>query len=204
MIYHDVEQNTDEWRLLRLGKVTGSNAACYMANDGKAFGEPAKSYALKIALEMKTGKVAEYSFSNDHMVRGQEQEPIARMRYEQENFLIVGNGGFFDCGRHGDSPDGLILKDGIIEIKCVIATTHYATLLRGSFDPAYRWQLVSHLDCSERSWVDYLSYCSDFPEEKQMLVYRIYREQFKEELKRLAERRHEFLELVDSTLRNIQ
>lgn len=204
MIYHDVKQNEDAWSALRLGKATGSNSACYMANDGRAFGDPAKAYALKIALEIKTGKAAEYSFSNDHMIRGQEQEPIARMLYEEENFLTIGNGGFFDCGRHGDSPDGLILKDGVLEIKCVIATTHYATMLRDSFDPAHRWQLVSHLDCSERNWVDFVSYCSDFPEDKQMLVYRLYREECKVELERLAARRHDFLELVDSTLRNIQ
>src|SRR5258706_2928715 len=108
MIYHDVEQNSEAWSALRLGKATGSNAACVMANDGKAFGDPAKEYALKIALEMKTGKAAEFSFSNYHMIRGQEQEPIARMRYEEENFLTIGNGGFFDCGRYGGSPDGLV------------------------------------------------------------------------------------------------
>ena len=44
-------------------------------------------------------------------------------------------------------------RDGVIEIKSVIASTHYATLRRNSFDPAYRWQLVSHLDCTGRAWV---------------------------------------------------
>mgnify|MGYP002040268088 FL=1 len=81
MQFHDVQQNTDEWQALRLGKATASNFACIMANDGKAFGDPAKRYALQLALELATGKKAEYSFSNEHMERGHEHEPVARMLY---------------------------------------------------------------------------------------------------------------------------
>jgi hypothetical protein len=210
MIFHDVQQNSDEWYALRLGKVTASNFACIMANDGKgimadddkAFGEPAKRYALQIALERSTGTKAEFSFSNAHMERGHEQEPIARMLYEEMNFIDVGNGGFFDCGEYGDSPDGLP-GDGVIEIKSVIASTHYATLQRGGFDPAYRWQLVGHLDCTGREWVDFVSYCQDFPAHKQLAVYRMHRENVGEELERLRDRRQRFLELVKETINKI-
>ncbi|MDP0919443.1 hypothetical protein Q6272_30795, partial [Klebsiella pneumoniae] len=74
--WHDVEQNTEVWQQLRTGKVTASNAGCFMANGDAAFGEPAKKYALQIALEIATGRKAEFSFSNDHTERGHEQEPI--------------------------------------------------------------------------------------------------------------------------------
>lgn len=201
--WHDVEQNTEAWVQLRIGKATGSNAGCFMANGDAAFGEPAKKYALQVALEIATGRKAEFSFSSDHTERGHEQEPIARMRYEDDEFVTVTNGGFFDCGDHGDSPDGLIGTDGVLEIKCVTAAVHYATLKRGSFDPAYRWQLVSHLDCTGRDWVDFVSFCSEFPEASQLIVYRATRDDFKEELKKLAERRAKFLELVQSTLSSI-
>lgn len=204
MYFHDVAQNTDEWMALRLGKATCSNFACFMANDGAAFGEPAKKYALQIALEIDTGRKAEYSFSNEHTERGHEQEPIARMLYERENFVSVNNGGFFDCGDYGDSPDGLVGEDGVIEIKSVIAPTHYATLMRKSFDPAYRWQLVGHLDCTGRDWVDFISYCADFREDQQLIVNRLCRDDCETELKRLQARRAEFLDLVRKTLKNIQ
>lgn len=204
MTFHDVEQNTDEWMEMRLGKATASNFGCFMANDGKAFGEPAKKYALQIALEISTGKRSEFSFSNEHMERGHEQEPVAKMLYEEENFIDVSNGGFFDCGDYGDSPDGLVKDDGVIEIKSVIAPTHYATLQRGSFDPSYRWQLVGHLDCTGRNWVDFISYCSDFPEGKQLIVHRLHREDCLEEITRLHARRTEFLALVRETLKNIK
>lgn len=201
--WHDVEQNTEVWQQLRTGKVTASNAGCFMANGDAAFGEPAKKYALQIALEIATGRKAEFSFSNDHTERGHEQEPIARMHYEDAEFVAVTNGGFFDCGDHGDSPDGLVGPDGVLEIKCVTAAVHYATLKRGSFDPAYRWQLVSHLDCTGRDWVDFTSFCSEFPEASQLIVYRSTRDDFKEELVKLAERRAKFLELVQTTLKSI-
>lgn len=202
-VWHDVPQNTEAWSALRLGKATASNFGCIMANDGNAFGEPAKKYALQLALELATGRKAEFSFSTDHMERGHEQEPIARMLYEDAEFVDVTNGGFFDCGDHGDSPDGLIQHDGVIEIKSVTAAVHYATLKRGSFDPAYRWQLVGHLDCTGRDWVDFVSFCSEFPEASQLIVYRQTRDDFKDELKRLEERRAKFLELVQTTLASI-
>jgi hypothetical protein len=195
MTFHDVPQNTDVWDALRLGKATCSAFSTFMANDGKAFGEPARRYALQLALERETGRKAE-GFSNDHMERGHEQEPIARMLYEEERFVTVQNGGFFDCGEYGDSPDGLIGDDGVIEIKSVIAPTHYATLRRGSFDPAYKWQLVGHLDCTGRAYVDFCSYCADFPADSQLIVHRLHRDAVADEIERLRKRRAEFLELV--------
>jgi hypothetical protein len=204
MQFHDVEQNSDEWMHLRIGKATASNFACFMANEGKDFGDPAKRYALQIALERVNGKKAEFSFSNEHMERGHEQEPIARMLYEEETFSDVTNGGFFCWSTYGDSPDGLVNHDGIIEIKSVIASTHYATMIRGSFDPAYKWQLIGHLDCTGRDWVDFISFCSDFPLEKQLLVHRIQRSDYLDEIERLRARRGQFLELVDQIEANLR
>jgi hypothetical protein len=196
MIFHDIQQNTPVWDDLRMGKATSSRFGTFMANDGKAFGEPARRYALQIALERITGKKAEFSFSNDDTDRGHAQEPIARMLYEEETFTDVTNGGFFDCGEYGDSPDGLVRNDGVVEIKSVIASTHFATIERNSFDPAYRWQLVGHLDCTGRDWVDFVSYCSDFPEDSQLFIHRVTKADFADEIQRLQARRALFLELV--------
>ena len=204
MIFYDVEQNTDEWMALRCGKATASNFGCFMANEGKAFGEPAKDYALQIALEILTGRKAEHGFSNSHTERGHEQEPIARAMYEDHTFSEVTNGGFFCHETFGDSPDGLVGSDGVIEIKSVIAKTHNATLKRGSFDPSYKWQLIGHLDCTGRQWVDFTSYCSDFPVGKQLIVHRLYRKDYIDEIARLRSRRNEFLKLVQIEIESIK
>ena len=69
----DVNQNTDEWFQMRCGKLTSSKLGTIMANYGKAFGEPAKKYAVNIAIEQITGNPIASTFSNDHMQRGHDR-----------------------------------------------------------------------------------------------------------------------------------
>lgn len=197
MIFHDIAQNTEEWEALRVGKVTSSNYPVIMANEGEAFGPPARAYALQVALGMITGRSASGGYKNAHTERGHEQEPIARMMYEAETFTSVYNGGFFDHGRWGCSPDGLVGQDGVLEVKSVIASTHYATMRRGSFDPAYRWQLIGNLEGTNRDWIDFESFCSEFPDGQQTLIYRLERKHLEKEINSLIARRALFLKLVD-------
>lgn len=175
MPWIDVEQNTDEWLDLRIGKIGGSSIGKIMANYGKAFGKPAHDQALRVALEKITGQRHENTYSNAHMERGHEQEPIARMLYEERTFSKVMNGGFFDFDEYiGVSPDGLVGTDGSIEIKSVIDTVHYETIKRGAFDPSYKWQLYLNLKSLNRAWIDYVQYCAAFPVGKQLFVQRIF------------------------------
>lgn len=192
----DIEQNSEEWFALRCGKVGGSSIGQIMSNYGKAMGEPAHRMAIDIALEHITGYREENGYTNDHMQRGQEQEPIARQLYEREFFCTVTNGGYFDAGDVGVSPDGLVDDDGMIEIKCVIPSVHFATIKRGAFDPAYKWQLYAEMRYSGRKWNDFISYCSVFPEGKKLAVYRIYSEQVKDEFAMIDKRMEEFRALV--------
>jgi hypothetical protein len=202
-IFHDVEQYTKAWHDLRCGKITSSNYGLIMANEGRSFGKPAKRYALQIALERINGDKVETGFSNKHMVRGKMQESVARMFYERQYFVNVDNGGFFDCGLYGDSPDGLVNGDGVIEIKSVISPVQNATIRRGLHDPAYTWQMIGHLDCTGKNWVDFISYCAEFPQEKQIIVYRLYRKDYLDHIERLRRRRDDFLTLICEIERNI-
>jgi len=203
MEFHDIEQNSDEWYSMRGGRLTSSNLGKVMANLGKSFGEPAKKYATQIAIEQITGKPISSDFSNAHMERGIEQEPIARMLYEEETFCDVSNGGFFCSETVGCSPDGLVSDCGAIEIKSVIASTHFATVKRQNVDPAYRWQCIGNLKFTERDWLDFISYCADFPQDKQLFIYRIHKEYCREEFSMIDERVEEFMCLVNRTKKSI-
>ena len=202
-MWHDIEQNNEAWMLMRSGKVTGSAVAKVMANFGKAFGDPARKLAVDLAVQQITGKASESTFTNAHMERGHEQEPMARALYEEENFCEVGNGGFYDNGFTGCSPDGIVAT-GLIEIKSVIASTQYATLKKGSFDSSYKWQIVFNLRESEKEWLDYVSFCAEFPVGSQLFTKRLYADEFKEEFKQLDARVAEFQDLVAEVKHDIE
>lgn len=196
-MFHNVEQNTDEWLDMRIGKVTGSAVSKIMANYGKSLGEPAKKYAVTIARERVTGKrsIAD-GYTNAHMQRGHDQEPIARMLYEDNYFVDVDNGGFFDNGNTGCSPDGLVYGDGVVEIKSVIDNVHYANIKRGGVDPSYKWQLAFNLKETGRDWIDFVSYCADFPENTRLYVHRLTVDDCADQFKMIDLRLAEYEELI--------
>ena len=194
-MFIDIEQNTDEWLSLRGGHLTGSAISKVMANFGKAFGDPAQKLAVDIALEQITGVSISNNYTNEHIQRGHEQEPIARQLYEREYFCEVTNGGFFDNGFTGCSPDGIV-DDGLIEIKCVIPSVHYKRVKNGGFDSAYRWQLMFNLRESGKDWIDFVSFSANFTEDKRLYVHRIYASEQAEDFEKMDKRIAEFTRLV--------
>ena len=193
-MFHDVKQNSDSWFQLRIGKCTSSNFACIMAHNGKPFWEPAKKYAKKLALERVMGRREEEGYSNDNMERGNDLEPLARVLYSQETMSDVENGGFFSEWDVGDSPDGLVGQDGCIEIKSVLPSTHWERIENGGYDRAYHWQIHGHMLLSGRQWCDFVSFCPEFPENKQLHIFRVLRDE--EVLTEMKKRIDEFLVIV--------
>ena len=161
---HEIEQNTDEWMQLRMGKITASNFATIMASYGKAFGNPAIQYAQRVAIEGKTNVTIE-TFQSEWMEKGIELEQDAREAYQMATFTDVLPGGFAELDRFGSSSDGLA-GPGMIEIKCVKYNTHFATIERNSADPAYAWQYQGQMLVAKLKFVDYTEYCEKFPFEK--------------------------------------
>ena len=195
-MFHEVEQNTDEWLGLRVGKLTSSSLATVMANYGKAFGDPAKKLAVSIAIGQITGQIQSGGYSNAHMERGHIEEPIARELYERDTFCEVLNGGFYDAGFVGCSPDGRVGENGLIEIKSAIEGVHHDRVKRGKIDPTYKWQCISNMKIAEKEWIDFISYCSSYPENKKLFVYRAYAEEYAEEYAMIDSRVAQFKEEV--------
>jgi len=193
--HHSILQNTDDWFRLRLKKSTSSNFDKICANMGKAFGNPAIKYAQKKALERVTGILDDTdSFSNKYTDRGDELEPIARELYEEETFNSVENGGFFEFGNLGDSPDGLVGLKGCIEIKCVIPNTHWERIKKDDYDKSYKGQIQGHLYVGGREWCDFVSYCPEFPEGKRIFIKRVFVDEDYQKL--MIERLQEFEEKI--------
>ena len=211
MIHHPVEQNTDNpcpccqktWMDLRAGKVTGSSIGKVMANYGKAFGEPAKRLAVNIAVHELSGQSTPNDYTNSHMERGHIEEPIARELYEADQFVDVQPGGFFEDGWLGCSPDGLIVKEGVIEIKSVTNPPHYACIKRGSYDISYKWQLIFNLWVSKCSWIDFVSYCGTFTENRKLFVHRLNMNDVEDDVSKIKKRLFEFRSLIDEIKYNI-
>jgi len=172
-ILHNIDQGSEEWFSLRMGKATSSNFGTIMANKGKAFGEPAKKYAMRIALESKTGKKIE-TYQNDFMQRGIELEAEARALFEEQTFSVVQPGGFMEYGNFGSSSDGLV-DDGMIEIKSVIYSTQFKNIQEG-FDKAYKWQLQGQMWVYDKPWCMFVSYCPEFPDEKKLHIHKVERD----------------------------
>ena len=204
MDWIDVNQNTDEWFDLRVGRFGGSTIGKIMANFDKAFGPPAHGAAVRVALEKITGVRKESSYTNEHMERGIEQEPIARQLYEQTTFCDVTNGGYIIVNNDiGVSPDGLVGDDGIIEIKSVIDTVHFDTVKRNAPDPKYKWQLCFNLKCSGRDWIDYVEFCADFPKGKRLSIFRWFATDLQAEFEMIDSRLVEFHQLVREKIKII-
>jgi hypothetical protein len=201
----DIQQNTYEWLDRRIAKVTGSSVSCVMAHQGKLdkeglpkFGDPAKSLATNIAIERMTGKkVITSGYKSSDMKRGHEEEPIAIILYEDMFFISVQNGGFYDNGKTGCSPDGLVGSNGLVEVKSVLVKAHLATIERGTFDPTYKWQCFFNLNESGREWIDFVSYCSSYPKKTNLFVDRIEKGDIVEEIEMMEKRLEEFESLVE-------
>lgn len=172
-----------------------------MANEGKSFGNPAKEYAQRVAIESFTKRPVE-TFQNEWMDRGVELEMEAREMYEMQRFCDVDNGGFMSMDRFGASSDGLVGEFGMIEIKSVKFNTHFERLRLGGVDNKYYWQMLGNLWVYGRTWCDFVSYCPDFPESKQLYVCRV--EYNNEEAKRLILRLSEFIKEVDKNIKILQ
>jgi len=175
-IIKDIEQGSDEWLQLRLGVATASNFDKIITTTGKQSATLEK-YALKLATDLMLSS-PEPSYKNDIMERGNELEPLARQAYQEETFSIVEEIAMFksDCGNFGYSPDGLVGEDGLIEIKCPLATTHFQYIIDNKAPIDYWQQLQGGLWVSGRKYIDFVSYHPNF-KTKQLFVKRVERDE---------------------------
>jgi putative phage-type endonuclease len=174
-----IEQGSEAWLQLRLGKVTASRVADIMAKTKTGVSASRGNYLIELALQRLTGTV-EQGYTNDAMAWGTATEPQARVAYEVKTGNFVDQIAFVEheiIEWFGCSPDGLIDKDGMIEIKCPNSATHWATIKDNKIPSKYMIQMQTQMACTGRKWCDFVSFDPRMPERSQLFIKRAERDQ---------------------------
>jgi len=190
----DVQQGSEEWKTLRLGKITASRVSQVMGKSRQNF--------LAIIAAERISKQAE-SFTNAAMQWGIDTEPFAREAYEARNGIKVVQVGFClhpTIKDAGASPDGLVGDDGLIEIKCPNTSTHVGTLIDQKAPTKYIPQMQFQMACTGRQWCDFVS----FDPRIEQSFFQIRVERDNEYIEKMEKEVSEFLEEVDRLVNQIQ
>ena len=174
-----MEQRTQAWHEARLGRVTASRVADVAAKTKTGYSASRANYMAELICERLTGMQGA-SYSNAAMAWGTETEPMARAAYEGAVGSLVIETGFVphaNIEMSGASPDGLVGDDGLVEIKCPMTATHIETLLGQSVPAKYVTQMQWQMACTGRKWCDFVSFDPRMPENMQIFVKRVGRDE---------------------------
>jgi YqaJ-like viral recombinase domain len=172
----NVEQLSMGWFQAHCGVVSAS----YMKNvlDFTQKGAPGasrKTYLRTKVAELLTGVVLQDNFVSQEMLDGIERESDARAAYEVENGVMVELIGFAlhdDINRFGCSPDGLVVEDGMVQIKCPKAGTHVQWILDGVVPEEHIPQMNAELAVTGRTWSDFVSFHPHVPKALRLMTIR--------------------------------
>lgn len=173
-----MEQGSQEWIERRLGRVTASRVADVLATIKTGESASRKNYRMELVCQRLTGQ-REEGYTNSHMERGIELEPLARAAYEFKTGVTVTEIGFVDhpsIEMSGASPDGLVGLYGLVEIKCPTAANHVETLLSGKAPTKYIAQMQWQMACTGARWCDFVSYCPAVGDNLALFVVRVERD----------------------------
>ena len=173
-----VEQGTDAWHQLRLGKVTASRVADILARTKTGPSASRQNYLIELALQRTTGIIAE-SYSNAAMEWGTQTEPQARVAYEVTTNNFVDQIAFVDhpsIAWFGCSPDGLVSDRGLVEIKCPNSATHWEYFKAKEPPKKYFIQMQAQIACTDRDWCDFISFDPRMPDRSQLLIVNVPRD----------------------------
>jgi hypothetical protein len=98
-------------------------------------------------------------------------------------------------GSAGCSPDGFVGKEGLVEFKCPQPAQHLATLRGEPIAAKYLCQANFQMACTDRQWVDWVSFCPSFPESMRLFKQRVPRDV--DEITRLEKEVEQFLREIE-------
>jgi len=174
-----MEQQTNEWYIARDGKITCSkfSALTPKGKGGAPFGKTGITYALQNIAEILTGQRKEVSAPS--LTWGNTYEPDAKALYMSTTFHKVTDVGYLAYDEWiGGSPDGLLDKNGLLEIKCPLnSDVHLYTIYTNEVPDEYKPQLNGYFWLTGALWADFVSYDCRMPEEQRLHVIRVPRDE---------------------------
>ncbi|USA40252.1 YqaJ viral recombinase family protein [Pelagerythrobacter marinus] len=170
--YHnDLVQGSDEWHAARCGLLTASEIDRILTPKLK-IAENAKTRAhLWELAAQRISNFVEPQYISDAMLRGHEDEILARALYREE-YAPVEEVGFVTNDKWGFtlgcSPDGLVGADGMIECKSRCQKYQVQTIVEewtgvASIPEEYSLQVQAQLLVTGRTWCDFISYSGGLP-----------------------------------------
>jgi len=189
MLELKVEQGTEEWKKLRLGKITGTRLKGIRSSNNLPIID-------EMISEIVVGE-AEFIFLNEAMKRGNDLEPKARNLYIEKTGINIEEVGFcisIDNDYIGLSPDGLTEdRTGAIEIKCPSTKRHVQNIRMDKIPSDYKDQVLMYFIINEKlQWLDFISFDDRFTA-KPMWVKRITRKELEEEIKIASDEIEKFI-----------
>jgi predicted phage-related endonuclease len=172
--YHtDLTQGSDEWLAARCGLLTASEMKHIITPTLKpARNEKERTHLYELLAQRLSGYV-EPHYIGDDMLRGMEDEVIARQLYA-ENYLPVREVGFITNDKWGFtlgySPDGLVGNDGLLECKSRRQKHQVRTIIENEPPEEYQIQIQTGLLVAEKNWLDFVTYSGGLP----MLTIRVF------------------------------
>lgn len=172
-----IEQRSAEWFEMRKGRITSSEIYKIMGKGDLS--ETAKTYILEKVCELYGG-VTEPA-TGAALTWGTELEPVAIEHYEKLTNIKVEKASFIPVGEYyGGSPDGLLLPEGIIEVKCPFkSANHFKHGMINTPEkfkkiaPNYYYQCISNMVCANAKWCDFISYDPRVKEDYRMFIFRL-------------------------------
>jgi exodeoxyribonuclease (lambda-induced) len=150
------EQRSEDWFKARNGKFTASTIHKLLGARG--LGQTGETYAIEKAIEQLYGQLEE-SYRGPDMQRGVDLEPYAFNKFKEKH-LEASEAFMYPYGEHaGASPDGVVGKDAILEIKCPRAVKFFKIVADGKIDPEYIAQMQFQMLCSNSSKAYFFNYC---------------------------------------------
>ena len=174
----EIEQRSEDWFAIRLGKVTASRVADVIAKTKTGYSTSRENYMAQLVVERLTQTKAE-SYTNAALQWGTDQEPFARAAYEAAQGVMVEEVGFVPHPKiewAGASPDGLVGDDGLVEIKCPNTATMIEALLTGKVPTKYFTQMQFQMACTGTKFCDYVVFDPRMPAKAQLFVTRVNRD----------------------------